>query len=308
MSAQKLLHLPTPAEAEQAKVSSRTLSKYADVDRVKLQLRGSNGESDDLILPGHVLQILLDVLSEMSKGNAISLIPIHREISTQEAAHLLNVSRPFLVGLLEKREIPFRKVGAHRRVLLADVLAYKEKTDKLRTQALDELAALSQEDGAATAFVTPALIPETTLQRYLSGMAALNLPSEKGTGDWHLIETFLKPKRKRSRLFIAGVGCEGDTTPLLGDRGIFECSSLLDRLKIPHPPGPAYAADHARAIADLVLVAILEGGSPDFVRLDDWMPGDDDKQTVFDLLNHAIPQLTIDRQEKISTWMKKNSY
>lgn len=147
MSAQKVVHLPTPAEVEQAKESSRTLSKYTDVDRVQLSLRGCNGEADDLVLPGHVLQILLDVLSEMSKGNAISLIPHHQEISTQEAANLINVSRPFLVGLLENGEIPFRKVGAHRRVLLVDVLAYKERIDNLRTEALDELAALSQEEG-----------------------------------------------------------------------------------------------------------------------------------------------------------------
>lgn len=146
MSAQKIVHLPTPAEVEQAKVSSRTLSKYANVERVKLALRGCNGESDDLVLPGHVLQILLDVLSEMSKGNAISLIPHHQEVSTQEAASLLNVSRPFLVGLLEKGEIPFRKVGAHRRVLLTDILEYKERCDHQRTEALDELAAFSQEN------------------------------------------------------------------------------------------------------------------------------------------------------------------
>ena len=147
MSAVKIVHLPTPAEVEQAKESSRTLSKYADVDRVQLGIRSCDGESDHLVLPGHVLQILLDVLSEMSKGNAISLIPHHQEVSTQEAANLLNVSRPFLVGLLEKGEIPFRKVGSHRRVLLVDVLAYKEQTDKLRTTALDELTAVSQEEG-----------------------------------------------------------------------------------------------------------------------------------------------------------------
>lgn len=147
MSAQKIVHLPTPADVEQAKISSRTLSKYADVDRVQLAIRGCNGESDDLVLPGHVLQILLDVLSEMSKGNAISLIPHHQELSTQEAANLLNVSRPFLVGLLEKGEIPYRKVGAHRRVLLRDVLGYKESTDRMRAQALDDLAALSQGEG-----------------------------------------------------------------------------------------------------------------------------------------------------------------
>lgn len=146
MSAQKIVHLPTPADVEQAKISSRTLSKYADVDRVQLAIRGCNDESDDLVLPGHVLQILLDVLSEMSKGNAISLIPHHQELSTQEAANLLNVSRPFLVGLLEKGDIPFRKVGAHRRVLLRDILGYKESTDRQRVQALDDLAALSQDE------------------------------------------------------------------------------------------------------------------------------------------------------------------
>ena len=144
MSVQNIVHLPTPADVEQAKESSRTLSKYADVDRVHLSLRGSNGEADELVLPGHVLQILLDVLSEMSRGNAISLIPHHQEVSTQEAANLLNVSRPYLVGLLEKGNIPFRKVGAHRRVLLTDVLDYKERIDRERLNTLDELTALSQ--------------------------------------------------------------------------------------------------------------------------------------------------------------------
>lgn len=147
MSAQKIVHLPTAAEVEQAKLSSRTLSKYADVDRVQLSLRGSNGETDELVLPGHVLQILLDVLAEVSQGNAISLIPYHQEISTQEAANLLNVSRPFLVRLLESGDIPFRKVGAHRRVKLQDVLSYKEQIDRQRHAALDELAGLSQHEG-----------------------------------------------------------------------------------------------------------------------------------------------------------------
>lgn len=147
MGSPEVFHLPEPADVEQAKASSRTLSKYAGVDRVQLSLRGSNGESDELILPGDVLQILLDVLSEMSKGNAVSLVPHHQELSTQEAANLLNVSRPFLVGLLEKGKIPFRKVGTHRRVMLTDLMAYKEQIDQNRKAALDELTALSQDDG-----------------------------------------------------------------------------------------------------------------------------------------------------------------
>ncbi|MDX1695986.1 MAG: hypothetical protein R3208_19630 [Ketobacteraceae bacterium] len=64
MSAENIVHLPTPGDIEQAKISSRTLSKYANADRVQLSLRGSNGETDELVLPGHILQILLNVLSE----------------------------------------------------------------------------------------------------------------------------------------------------------------------------------------------------------------------------------------------------
>lgn len=146
MKPSNVAHLPTPQEMKQAQESSRTLSKYASAEHVHVTVRGSNKESDELILPGHVLQILLDVLAEMGKGNAISLMPIHQELSTQEAAALLNVSRPFLVGLLEKNAIPFRKVGAHRRVLLRDVIAYKDSIDQKRGQSLDELTALSQQE------------------------------------------------------------------------------------------------------------------------------------------------------------------
>ncbi|KGE02635.1 helix-turn-helix domain-containing protein [Pseudohaliea rubra] len=147
MTAHNVVHLPTADEMEEAKVSSRTLAKYADADRVRMMLRGSNGESDELVLPGHVLQLLLTVLAEMSQGNAISVVPRHQELSTQEAASILNVSRPFLVGLLEKGDIPHRKVGSHRRVRLADVLAYKERVDEQRVATLDELTALSQQEG-----------------------------------------------------------------------------------------------------------------------------------------------------------------
>lgn len=142
-----VVHLPTKPEIEAAKQSSRMLSKYADADRVQLTLRANNGATEDLVLPGQVMQLLLDIVSEMAKGNAISLVPIHHELSTQEAANLLNVSRPHLVSLLEKGELPHRKVGAHRRVLASDVLAYKENLLAQRNQALDELTALSQEMG-----------------------------------------------------------------------------------------------------------------------------------------------------------------
>ncbi|MEM6898765.1 MAG: helix-turn-helix domain-containing protein [Pseudomonadota bacterium] len=147
MTAKNVVHLPTPEEVEDAKTSSRTLAKYADADRVQLSLCGSDGSEDEMVLPGHVVKLLLTVLSEMSKGNAISLIPRHQELSTQEAASILNVSRPFLVGLLEQGEIPHHKVGSHRRVRLEDVLAYKECADEQRLEALNQLTVVSQKEG-----------------------------------------------------------------------------------------------------------------------------------------------------------------
>lgn len=147
MSLSNVVQLPTDQEVEEAKLSSRTLSKYADADRVQLSIKGSNNESDELVLPGHALQLLLDVLSEMSRGNAISIMPIHAELSTQDAANILNVSRPFLVGLLEKGDIDFHKVGTHRRVLSKDVIEYKQQIDAERMTALNKLTEESQKLG-----------------------------------------------------------------------------------------------------------------------------------------------------------------
>ena len=147
MAASNVVHLPTPQEAEEAKITSRALSKYATNERLHIKIAGNNNESDDLILPGYAINLLLDILTEMSKGNAITVMPIHAELSTQETAELLNVSRPHLVDLLEQGKMPFRKVGTHRRVLAKDVFDYKQRIDADRLKALDELAAQAQELG-----------------------------------------------------------------------------------------------------------------------------------------------------------------
>ena len=144
MSSSNVVNLPNSQDVEEAKVSSRTLAKYADADRVKLRIE-SQKETDELILPGPVMQLLLDILSEMSKGNAINLMPIHAELSTQDAANILNVSRPYLVKLLESDEIPFHKVGSHRRVYAKDILEYKHRIDSNRSLTLDELTQFSQD-------------------------------------------------------------------------------------------------------------------------------------------------------------------
>jgi len=125
LTVHNVVHLPPPDEIEEAEVYIRTLSRHANVDRLRMMLRDSNGESDELVLPGRVMQLLLTVLAEMFQGNAISLVPRHKELSSQEAASILNVSRPIVVASLEKTEIPHRKVGLHRRVRLADLLPCK---------------------------------------------------------------------------------------------------------------------------------------------------------------------------------------
>lgn len=159
----------------------------------------------------------------------------------------------------------------------------------------------------AAAVPTPITIPATSRLRYLGGMAALNLPSPTGTGDWHMEETFFRSRKKLSRSFISGAGCPTDTTLLLGDTGIYDCTSILDELGIPHKSSIAYAANHARATADLVLAAVLRGRSSDFVVLDDWMPRDSDKQQVFELLAKALSHLTAEQQDKVLEWERKNA-
>lgn len=116
-----VLQLPTDDDVSVARQTSRTLAKYANQARVSMNI---NGE-DEVILPGPAMDVLLIVLDEISKGNAISVMPVNAELSTQEAANLLNVSRPHLVTLLERGELPFTKVGTHRRVKAQDVIEYK---------------------------------------------------------------------------------------------------------------------------------------------------------------------------------------
>ena len=90
---------------------------------------------------------LLEVLRLVSSGRGFRMIPVESELTTQQAADLLNVSRPFLVKLLEEGEIPFAKTGRHRRVRADDLFAYKEKRDASRSDALSDLAAMDAEEG-----------------------------------------------------------------------------------------------------------------------------------------------------------------
>jgi excisionase family DNA binding protein len=96
-------------------------------------------------IPASALRLLADVLTQMASGHAVKIVPIKQELSTSEAADLLNVSRSYFVGLLESGKIPFCTVGTRRRVLYEDVIAYKSQIDAQREKTLAELAAQAQE-------------------------------------------------------------------------------------------------------------------------------------------------------------------
>jgi excisionase family DNA binding protein len=115
------------------------------LNQVHPMLVGPAGE--EILLPESVYQILRQVTHLMAEGKAISLVPRDHYLSSQEAADLLNVSRPHLYTLLDQKQIPFIKVGSHRRIRFEDLMLYKRNRDSQRHQSLSTLTALSQELG-----------------------------------------------------------------------------------------------------------------------------------------------------------------
>lgn len=119
---------------------SKLLARKPESDRARVQLDGT-----DLVLPRHALALLRDLLAEMAQGNAVTIVPTHAELTTQQAANILNVSRPHLIKLLEDGAIPFSRVGTHRRIRYQDLMAYKAERDHASQEALDALIEQAQE-------------------------------------------------------------------------------------------------------------------------------------------------------------------
>lgn len=125
--------------------SVRQLEQILSIQGSPAKLVGANGEATTI--PESVYQVLRQVVHAMALGQAISIAPQEHEMTTQQAADILNVSRPHLVKLLEQEEIPYIKVGSHRRVRYQDLMIYKQRRDTKRSHFLDELIQESQDMG-----------------------------------------------------------------------------------------------------------------------------------------------------------------
>jgi excisionase family DNA binding protein len=140
---------PTEADALLARESSRRLAahKLGRRSSFRIQLLDDTQEGETIAVPASALRLFLNLLTEMSQGHAVTLIPTHAELTTQQAADLLNVSRPYVVKLLDEGKIPSRNVGKYRRVRFDDLMQYKRKDDDARTKVLEQLTTEAQELG-----------------------------------------------------------------------------------------------------------------------------------------------------------------
>lgn len=137
------LRLPDPAERESALEALKQLRGLGLPASTVIQVRAA-GEQASISMPPAVLSSLMEILSQLASGNAVTIVPVHAELTTQQAADILNVSRPHLVSLLEDGKIPYKRVGSHRRVRFEDLMDYRRRDEERRREVLDELASEAQ--------------------------------------------------------------------------------------------------------------------------------------------------------------------
>lgn len=139
--------LPVEREVEAAVQGQRALAAYlaTKFETQSILIFDDQNQAHQVELPTSALRLLVDVLAELADGNAVQVVPIHAELTTQEAADLLNVSRPHIVKLLEEGLLPFHRTGKHRRVRFADLMQFKTERERASEQAMEELAKQAQQ-------------------------------------------------------------------------------------------------------------------------------------------------------------------
>jgi excisionase family DNA binding protein len=137
--------LPVVALESERKALSGLEQTFQKSKSSRAQLVGPDGRT--MILPQSLYGLLREVVRQLAAGNGVSLHPVKAELTTQQAADELRVSRPFLIKQLERGELPFHRTGTHRRIYLRDLLEYKTRRDAAAKKAVDDLARTAQELG-----------------------------------------------------------------------------------------------------------------------------------------------------------------
>jgi excisionase family DNA binding protein len=138
---------PGEVDADIARRAMRRISDYlaSNPEAEPIEVLGEVGNDEALVVPRAVAALLAQVLGFLANGQGVQLMPDNAMLTTQQAADLLNVSRPYLIGLLEGGRIPYQMVGTHRRIAFKDLLDYKRQDDRRRRGVLDELAEIGEE-------------------------------------------------------------------------------------------------------------------------------------------------------------------
>ncbi len=139
--------VPTEDEVTQARDAGRQLARLLPDDACSLRLVTDDNRHEMIAIPPGALRLFVDVLTQLGQGRAVTLLPQRAELTTQEAADYLNVSRPYVVGLIEQNKLPARKVGTRRRIAFEDLVRFEGQDRAKRRTALDELARIDQELG-----------------------------------------------------------------------------------------------------------------------------------------------------------------
>ena len=151
MTTATLTHTALPDERaiNAAIESGRQLAAFLSttLDTQRIELVDERQQREVVELPTFAFRLLGEILSELALGNAVKVVPIHAELTTQEGADILNVSRPHLIKMLDEGALPHTKTGKHRRVKFADLMRYKEQRDQASLSVMDELTAQAQELG-----------------------------------------------------------------------------------------------------------------------------------------------------------------